>query len=184
MFCRFPVAQTRSCKRLDYLSKSRMFHYFPVANISTIFSAYDHVGNSSFYFFTLLLFQTLFSNMTENPRRLISVPNPTKGDRWRYQTVQGHVVHPPRQAQKHVPVTHPPRQVDGLHRFENWTVQGHVAHPPKQAQSHVAVTHPQSQVDSLHRFDNWTVQDHVAITPPPTQQYQSQIIHGHISAPV
>src|SRR5579871_4099638 len=100
--------------------------------------------------------------MTENPRRLISVPNTTKGDRWRNQTVQGHVAHPPRQAQKHAAVTHSPRQVDGLHRFENWTVQDHVAHPPKQAENHVAVTHSPRQVDSLHRFKNLTVQDHVA----------------------
>src|SRR5579871_3512422 len=112
--------------------------------------------------------------MTESSHRLISVTNSIKGDRWRHQTVQGHVAHPPRKV-----------------HFNNLTVQDHVAHPPRQAQNHAAVTHLPSQVDFKNRtFQDHVahpprqIQNHVAITHPPRQHFQNQIIHGHISTPV
>ena len=99
--------------------------------------------------------------MVNSSRRFTSAP--IKGDRWRHQTVQGCIAHPPRQkyqsrtVQGHI--DHPPRE-----QYQSQTVQDHIAHPPR----------------LQHRSQ--TVQDN--ITHPPTQQYHSQSVHGHISTPV
>src|SRR5947199_718583 len=104
--------------------------------------------------------------MVNSPRRFTSAP--IKGDRWRHQTVQGHIAHPPRQkyqsrtVQGHI--DHPPRE-----QYRSQTVQDHIAHRSQTVQDHIA-----------HRSQ--TVQDN--ITHPPTQQYHSQSVHGHISTPV
>jgi len=50
--------------------------------------------------------------MVDSPRRYI--PARIKGDRWRNQTVQGHIAHPPRQ------------------QYQSQTVQGHITHPLRQ----------------------------------------------------
>ena len=116
--------------------------------------------------------------MADSPRRYISVP--IKGDRWRHQTVQGHIAHPPRQqyqsrtVQSHI--AHPQRQ-----QYQSRTVQDHIAHPPRlQYQSQTAqdnFTPPQRQ-----EYRSQTVQGH--ITHPPRQQYHSQSVHDHISTPI
>src|SRR5271154_4083050 len=59
--------------------------------------------------------------MADGPRRHISVS--IKGDPWRYQTVQGHIAHPPRLQHRAVPV-----------QGDHWTshiVHGHITHPPR-----------------------------------------------------
>src|SRR5271154_3634023 len=129
--------------------------------------------------------------MADSPRRHRAVP--IKGDPWRYQTVQGHIAHPPRLQHRAVPVqgdhwtshtvqghiAHPPRlqhravPVQGDH-WTSHTVQGHIAHPPRLQHRAVPI-----------QGDHWTsdtVQRHIA--HPLRQLYQSQTVHGHISAPV
>src|SRR5271163_3873677 len=67
--------------------------------------------------------------MADSPRRHRAVP--IKGDPWRYQTVQGHIAHPPRLQHRAVPV-------QGDH-WTSHTVQGHIAHPLRQLYQHQTV---------------------------------------------
>ena len=120
--------------------------------------------------FDLLPFETLLPSMPASPRRYISIP--IKGDRWKHQTVQGHVSHPPRQH----PLTH---------QYRYQTVQDHITHPPRQqyqyqtVQDHV--TNPLRQHPPMQQYRYQTVQDHVTYPP---MQHLMRTAHGHISTPV
>src|SRR5271163_572194 len=103
--------------------------------------------------------------MADSPRRHISVSTrgdpwryhtvqghravPIQGEPWRYQTVQRHIAHPPRLQRRAVPVQRDP--------WRYQTVQGHITHPPRLQHRAVPV-----------QGDHWT----------------SHTVHGHISAPV
>ena len=100
------------------------------------------------------------TNMAGSPRRHISVS--IKGDRWRYQTVQGHIPHPPRQQHRAVPV-------QGDH-WTSHTVQRHIAHPPR-------VQHRAVPVQGDH-WTSHTVHGHIsAPVTPPSQLLQQRKRH-------
>jgi hypothetical protein len=71
--------------------------------------------------------------------------------RWRHQTVQGHVAHPPVTPREQ-------QQNRSTAAWRNLTAQGHVAHPPR----------PQNRPVTLVSNDGWrnmTVQGHVPHPP-------------------
>ena len=149
------------CKQWYCLECSVVFQWQPSAKYFK-YPACRRVRNSTL---CSCIFDTSWPNMADSPRRHISTP--IKGDPWRYQTVQGHVAHPPRQQHMSVPI-----QSD---RRTSQTVQGRVDHPPTQ---HMSVP------IQGNRWLSQTVQGHVA--HPPRQQHDgwiSQTVQGHISHP-
>ena len=117
----------------------------------------------------------------DGPRRQISVP--IKGDRWRHQTVQGHIAHPPRQDRFRNVHGHTSRPVIPQSQTLQQTYQCETIH------DHISTPITSRSQTLRQTYKSRTVHDHIStpVTSPfqtLQQTYKSQTVRGHISTPV